>query len=83
MSRVKTKGDGGAFGSLERDLTPENDHRSFYHSVYDIHIIGFRPWEFLVAQIWKLQEDRLVVGYSSSLEHADFPLRPQFVRATS
>jgi len=71
-----------AFGGLERCLNPENGHHNVYHMVYDLGIRGFQPREFLLTQIWKLQEDRLVVGYKS-LEHADFPLRPQYVRATS
>jgi len=71
-----------ADGALESALHFENGHHNIYHLVSDLGIPGFLPREFLLSQIWMLQEDRLVVGYRS-LELVAFPLRPQYVRGTS
>jgi len=69
-------------GSLPRSLTKLNDHYGVFHGVYDFNIPGFRPREFLSAQVWRQQGDELTVVYDNT-HHTDFPLNPSYVRGSS
>jgi len=78
MSRERVR----TAASLERSLTSINGHHGVVRVVYDFGIPGFLPREFLAAQVWRRQGNKLTVVYDD-VEHADFPLNPSLVRGTT
>jgi len=68
--------------SLARSFAKTNVHHGLFHLVFDLHIPGFLPREFLTEQVWRRQGEKLAVAYES-VEHDDFPLNPSYVRGTS
>jgi len=75
MSRERVKN----AGSLERSLTRINEHHCVVRVVHDFKVPGFQPREFLTAQVWQQQGDKLSVAYDDD-EHEDFPRIPSLVR---
>jgi len=70
--------------SLLKTLTAVNSHNHVYHTVVDIaKVPGFSPREFVLHQVWRQQDaEHLLVVYDS-FEHADYPLRSEYVRGVS
>jgi len=70
--------------SLWKTLTAVNSHNHVYHTVCDyVNAPGFLPREFVVRQVWQHQDaEKLVVIYES-FEHADYPMRSEYVRGSS
>jgi hypothetical protein len=75
--------DHAADSGLERHLIKSNEHHNAYHVVYDLGIPGFRPREWVTSQIWKWESPSTLEVFSDSISHVDFPLRDEYVRATS
>ena len=71
-----------ADGGLERDFRKENEHHGLLRVVLDLHIPGLQPREFLSAQVWRRQGDKLAAVYDN-VEHEDFPLDVSLVRGTT
>jgi hypothetical protein len=73
-----------AYGGLDRNLKKINDHQSIFHVVFDLSIPGFKPRQFVTANIWKWGEDKkeLTVGVDS-VDHGDFPERKEYLRAST
>jgi len=69
---------------MPRDVVPENDHNTLYHSTFNFVVLGISPRDFLNRIIWKWSpgKTRMAIVYAE-VEDPAFPPAKHFIRGSS
>ena len=71
------------FGGLERTSTRINDHHSVLQAVIDLRVPGFLPREWVMAVIWRWQDEDTLKVVVQSTDFGGVPRKKDYLRTTA
>ena len=82
MSRNNAKTNSSA-GILESSQTNVNEHHTIVQNVYEVPVLGFKPREWVTANIWKWDGAETLKVFVESTDTEGVPVKKEYLRATA